>query len=111
MINHKYYDHSIVVNLLIQYVRAHEVNNLSGYTGEFIDKLYEYIPWIDESVYDDDARSRCEAANRILVDLWPMMQRCFDALREASPAAGAAILPANRQRRFRKWFWPARQRR
>lgn len=44
MINRKYYDHSIVVNLLIQYVRAHEVNNLSGYTGEFIDKLYEYIP-------------------------------------------------------------------
>lgn len=87
MINRKYYDHSIVVNLLIQYVRAHEVNNLSGYTGEFIDKLYEYIPWIDESVYDDDARSRCEAANRILVDLWPMMQRCFDALRDKQKQA------------------------
>ena len=87
MINRKYYDHSIVVNLLIQYVRAHEVNNLSGYTGEFIDKLYEYIPWIDESVYDDDARSRCEAANRILVDLWPMMQHCFDALRDKQKKA------------------------
>lgn len=87
MINRKYYDHSIVVNLLIQYVRVHEVNNLSGYTGEFIDKLYEYIPWIDESVYDDDARSRCEATNRILVDLWPMMQRCFDALRDKQKQA------------------------
>ena len=87
MINRKYYDHSIVVNLLIQYVRAHEVNNLSGYTGEFIDKLYEYIPWIDVSVYDDDARSRCETANRILVDLWPMMQRCFDALRDKQKQA------------------------
>lgn len=87
MINRNYYDHSIVVNLLIQYVRAHEVNNLSGYTGEFIDKLYEYIPWIDESVYDDDARSRCEATNRILVDLWPMMQRCFDALRDKQKQA------------------------
>lgn len=87
MINRKYYDHSIVVNLLIQYVRAHEVNNLSGYTGEFIDKLYEYIPWIDESVYDDDARSRCEATNRILVDLWPMMQCCFDALRDKQKQA------------------------
>ena len=87
MINRKNYDHSIVVNLLIQYVRAHEVNNLSGYTGEFIDKLYEYIPWIDESVYDDDARSRCEATNRILVDLWPMMQRCFDALRDKQKQA------------------------
>ena len=72
MINRKYHDHLIVVNLLIQYVRAHEINNLSGYAGEFIDKLYQYIPWIDESVYDDDARSRCEAVNRILVDLWPL---------------------------------------
>lgn len=51
MINRKYYDHSIVLNLLIQYIRAHEVNNLSGYTGEFIDKLYQYIPLVDECVY------------------------------------------------------------
>lgn len=87
MINRKYHDHLIVVNLLIQYVRAHEINNLSGYAGEFIDKLYQYIPWIDESVYDDDARSRCEAVNRILVDLWPLMQRCFDALRDKQQKA------------------------
>lgn len=87
MVNRKYHDHLIVVNLLIQYVRAHEINNLSGYAGEFIDKLYQYIPWIDESVYDDDARSRCEAVNRILVDLWPLMQRCFDALRDKQQKA------------------------
>ena len=36
MINRKYYDHTIVLNLLIQYVRAHEINNLSGYTGEYV---------------------------------------------------------------------------
>lgn len=87
MINRKYYDHSIVLNLLIQYVRVHEVNNLSGYSGEFIDKLYQYIPLIDECVYDDDARSRCEATNRILIDLWPIMQRCFDTLRDKQAQA------------------------
>ena len=87
MINRKYYDHSIVLNLLIQYIRAHEVNNLSGYTGEFIDKLYQYIPLVDECVYDDDARSRCETVSKILIDLWPMMQRCFDALRDKKKQA------------------------
>lgn len=87
MINRKYYDHSIVLNLLIQYVRVHEVNNLSGYSGEFIDKLYQYIPLIDECVYDDDARSRCEATNRILIDLWPIMRRCFDTLRDKQTQA------------------------
>ncbi len=87
MINRKYYDHTIVLNLLIQYVRAHEINNLSGYTGEYVDKLYQYIPLIDESVYDDDARSRCETVNAILIDLWPMMQRCFDTLRDKQKAA------------------------
>lgn len=87
MINRKYYDHSIVLNLLIQYVRVHEVNNLSGYSGEFIDKLYQHIPLIDECVYDDDARSRCDATNRILIDLWPIMQRCFDTLRDKQAQA------------------------
>ena len=87
MINRKYYDHSIVLNLLIQYVRAHEVNNLSGYTGEYVDKLHQYIPMIDASVYDDDARSRCETVNMILIDLWPIMERCFDALRDKQKQA------------------------
>lgn len=73
MINRKYYDHSIVLNLLIQYIRAHEVNNLSGYTGEFIDKLYQYIPLVDECVYDDDARSRCETVSKILITRMPAM--------------------------------------
>lgn len=82
MINRKYYDHNIILNLLIQYVRTREVNNLSGYTGEFVDKLLQYIPMIDECIYDDDARSRCETVTLILIDLWPIMQRCFDALRD-----------------------------
>jgi len=82
MINRKYYDHNIIVNLLIQYVRAGELNNLSDYEGEYIDRLKTYIPIVDGCVYADDARDRCEAVNLILIDLWPIMQRCFDALRD-----------------------------
>ena len=82
MVNKQYFDHSIVLNLLIQYMRAGEVNNLSGYTGELLDTTIRLIPVMDESVLDEDPRVRCEAVNRILIKLWPMMQRCFDALRD-----------------------------
>jgi hypothetical protein len=82
MINKKMYDHNIVLNMLIQYVNAGEVNKLSGYTGEFMDKLSSYVPIVDACVYDEDPRARCEAVNYIAIDLWPMMQRCFDDLRD-----------------------------
>ncbi len=82
MIDKKYYDHSIVLNLLIQYVRSGEVNNLSGYSGELLDFVTQSIPHIDSCIHDEDPRERCSVANRILIDLWPIMQRCFDALRD-----------------------------
>ena len=82
MIDRKYCDHNIVLNLLVQYVNAGEVNNLSGYSGELLDMVTELIPVVDDCIHDEDARSRCEATNRILIDLWPMMQRSFDMLRD-----------------------------
>lgn len=81
MIHRKYYDHSIVLNLLIQYVRSGEVNNLSGYSGEYMDLLMEFVPIVDACIRDDDTRSRCEATTRIVIGLWPLIQRCFDDLR------------------------------
>lgn len=81
MIDKKFYDHRIIENLLIQYINAGEVNNLSGYSGELLDMAIKLIPIVDDCVGDEDARGRCDAANRILIELWPIMQRCFDALR------------------------------
>lgn len=87
MINKKFYDHTIVLNLLVQYVNSGEVNNLSGYSGELLDLVMDFIPIVDDCLMDEDARSRCEASNRIMVDLWPIMQRCFDALRDKKQEA------------------------
>ena len=87
MVNRKFYDHSIVLNLLIEYVRSGEVNNLSGYSGEFMDKLLEFVPAVDSCIRDDDARSRCDTVSRILIGLWPIMQRCFDNLRDKQKTA------------------------
>ena len=44
MIARKQYDHCIILNLLIQYVNAGEVNNLSGYTGELLDRARSWTP-------------------------------------------------------------------
>ena len=86
MVDKKYCDHTVILNLLVQYVNAGEVNNLSGYTGELLDMVAHFIPVIDECIHDEDARVRCEACNRILIDLWPIMQRCFDQLRDMKNA-------------------------
>jgi len=81
MIDKKTYDHNIILNLLIQYVRVRDLNNLSGYDGELLDYLKSFMALVDGCICADDARDRCEAVNLILIDLWPVMQRCFDDLR------------------------------
>lgn len=50
--------------------------------------------------------ARFEAVNQIMIDLWPMMQRCFDDLRDKKQQA-----QQNQQQqssaaaRLRKRFW------
>ncbi len=82
MIDKQFYPHNIVLNLLLQYVRAREVNNLTGYTGEYMDRFLTALPLVDACIYDEDGRARFDAVNRIMIDLWPLMQRCFDDLRD-----------------------------
>ena len=102
MIDRKTYDHNVVLNLLIQYVRVRELNNLSGYEGELLDYLKSFMALVDGCICADDARDRCEAVNLILIDLWPVMQRCFDELRakydqavKAAQGTGQAMRPAS----------------
>lgn len=82
MIDKQFYPHNIVLNLLLEYVRGREVNNLTGYTGEYMDRFLAALPLVDACIYDEDGRARFDAVNRIMIDLWPLMQRCFDDLRD-----------------------------
>ena len=82
MIDKQFYPHNIVLNLLLEYVWAREVNNLTGYTGEYMDRFLAALPLVDACIYDEDSRARFDAVNRIMIDLWPLMQRCFDDLRD-----------------------------
>lgn len=72
----------IIINLLIQYAKAGDLNNLDGYKGPYLDAVYDCIPYVDEGAYDDDSRVRFDAANKILLLLWPFMKSFIDKVRE-----------------------------
>lgn len=76
------HDYSIVMNLLIQYCKTGDVNNLDGYKGPFLDALYDCIPVIDDSVYDDDGRKRFAATNVIVIKLWPYIKQMIEKFKE-----------------------------
>lgn len=73
-IDEQYEDFSIAVNLLIQYCKAGEINNVTGYQGEYLDYLDACIPLLDDAMYAPDPRERFQAANEILVVLWPYIK-------------------------------------
>lgn len=77
-----HHDILIITNLLIQYAKSGDINNVDGYKGKYLDALYECVPLIDEASYDDDARTRYDAANRMLIMLWPYMKSFIEQCRE-----------------------------
>jgi len=76
------YPLSIIINLLIQYCKCGDINNLHNYAGEYMDALYGCVPYIDNSVYDDDMRARCTAANHIIIRLWPFIKKLAEQANE-----------------------------
>lgn len=76
------HDVFIIVNLLVQYAKTGDVNNTDGYKGKYLDALYECVPLLDEAAYEDDAKARYGAANRMLILLWPYMQSLIEQARE-----------------------------
>ena len=81
-IDHQHHEVFIVANLLIQYAKTGDINNLGGYKGPYLDTVYECIPYIDDAAYDDDARVRFDAANKMLLLLWPYMESYIRQVRE-----------------------------
>lgn len=81
-IDKQHHEVFIIVNLLIQYAKAGDLNNLDGYKGPYLDTVYECIPYVDEGSYDDDSRVRFDAANKILLLLWPFMESFIEKVRE-----------------------------
>lgn len=81
-IRNNHHEVLIIVNLLIQYAKAGDLNNLDGYTGPYLNTVYECIPYIDDAAYDDDSKVRFDAANKMLLLLWPYMKSYIDKVRD-----------------------------
>lgn len=97
----------ILINLLIQYAKTGDINNLGGYKGPYLDVVYECIPYVDDAAYDDDAKARFDSANKMLLLLWPYMKSFIEKVREdikngtsnatddmKNQLSGASLLPA-----------------
>lgn len=77
-----YMGFSIMCNLILQYCRSGDINNLMDYKGEYLDKLVECIPVLDNAIYDDDSRVRYDASNVLVLKLWKYVKELIEKHRE-----------------------------
>ena len=50
--------YAIIANLMIQYCKTGDVNNLTRENSEYLDVLVDCLPILDAAMYDDDGRAR-----------------------------------------------------
>ncbi len=81
-VSNGYMGFSILCNLILQYCRSGDINNLTDYKGEYLDKLVECIPVIDNAIYDDDSRVRYDASNVLVLKLWKYVKELIEKHRE-----------------------------
>ncbi len=112
-VDNGYLSFSIMCNLLLQYCRSGDINNLTGYKGEYLDKLVECITLVDDAVYDTDARVRYDAANRIMLKWWKYVKDLIEEYRKhpdqadtdvSSQVSGATEIPSGRGKSIKTKF-------
>ena len=73
---------AIILNLILGYARAGEINNWEGYTGEYLDCLYDCAEIIDDAVVNVDKVERFRAANQVILKIWDYMKDLIEQLHE-----------------------------
>ncbi len=71
---------AILTNLLLQYARVGDYNNDGGYKGDIVDTIDSCIELVDEAVDKTDARMRYDCANRILIRIWPYVEKWIEEI-------------------------------
>lgn len=82
-INQHYQGFSIIVNLIIHYCKAGDINNITGYTGEYLDAFDECLPLITDAMYETDPSERFRAVNEVLVVLWKYLKPLAEEAKKA----------------------------
>lgn len=78
-----YQGFSIIANLFIQYCKAGDINNVTGYQGEYLDAFHECLPFVTDCIYETDPLKRFQAANEILVVLWDYIKPLIQSAKES----------------------------
>jgi len=73
---------AIILNLILGYARAGEINNWEGYDGEYLDCLYDCMELIDDAVVDVDKVERFRAANQVILKIWDYMKDLIQRIHE-----------------------------
>ena len=79
--------YAIMVNLILQYCRMGDINNLGGYTGEYLDVLEDCAPIVDAAICAD-AKDRFDAANRLMLKLWKYVRAMIDWVKDEMKRTG-----------------------
>lgn len=82
---------AIILNQILGYARAGEINNWEGYTGEYLDCLYDCAGIIDDAVVNVDKVERFRAANQVILKIWDYMKNLIELLHEQE----AKKIPSN----------------
>jgi len=75
---------AILTNLLLQYARIGDYNNDDGYKGDIVDTFDLCIELVDEAIDKTDARMRYDCANRILIRIWPYVEKWIEEIKNDS---------------------------
>lgn len=86
-IDHGSHPYAIAVNLILQYCRMGDINNLGGYKGEYLDVVDQCAPIIDEAIVAD-TKDRFDGANRLLLKLWKYVKAMMDWVRDEMKRTG-----------------------
>lgn len=81
-IKDNHYGFSVIVNLMIQYCKTGDINNLTKTRSEFLDALYDCLPIIDAAIYDSDGKVRFDATNRLVIRLWPYLKEIREEVKK-----------------------------
>jgi len=73
---------SIMLSLLLQYVRSGDIYNPDGLENEYTETLDRCLGYIDSSLYSEDEHARHNTTNTLVLNLWPFIKKELDNIED-----------------------------
>ncbi len=81
-IDKDYQPFSIIANLLLSYCRTGNINNPTGYQGEYLDSISDCTDLLDAAMESEKGTDRMLASNALLALTWNYIQPLIEKTRE-----------------------------